>query len=267
MAGTGSIVFLFVYLRQYTFFSFMPYPENLPFIVGLSYVFFRVMQLVIDACNGDISKPPAPARYFNFTCNFLMPSLALSSGIRNMLHKRTASKKKRLVSQKHSRLSRVSLLVFSRPARFPHSFSLCTMIFCQKWIQVYSTASAKQPNIGATASFYTLFLYLNFSGYTDIVVGLGRLFGFTLPENFNKPMNAENFIDLWQRWHMSLANWMRLYVFNPTVKFLAYRVNSPAMLPYLSVIAFFATFMLLSTGMDRTYPFFSAVFFWALQWL
>src|SRR5262249_8098091 len=60
------------------------------------------------------------------------------------------------------------------------------------------------------------FLYLNFSGYTDIVVGSARLLGLRLPENFDRPWLARNMVDFWNRWHISLSTWIRDYVFMRT---------------------------------------------------
>ncbi len=60
---------------------------------------------------------------------------------------------------------------------------------------------------------YPLFVYFNFSGYCDIVIGGGRLLGLSLPENFNRPFAARNMIDFWNRWHISLSSWIRDYVF------------------------------------------------------
>ncbi len=62
---------------------------------------------------------------------------------------------------------------------------------------------------------FSLQLYLDFSGYTDMAIGLGRMFGFTLPENFNFPYMSRSVSDFWRRWHMSLVNWLRTYIFMP----------------------------------------------------
>lgn len=62
---------------------------------------------------------------------------------------------------------------------------------------------------------YTFQIYFDFSGYSDMAVGLGLLFGFQLPENFNYPYVARSMKDFWQRWHMSLSNWFRDYLYIP----------------------------------------------------
>lgn len=62
---------------------------------------------------------------------------------------------------------------------------------------------------------YTLQLYFDFSGYTDMAIGLGRIFGFRLPENFNYPYISKSASEFWRRWHMTLSFWFRDYVYIP----------------------------------------------------
>ncbi len=62
---------------------------------------------------------------------------------------------------------------------------------------------------------YTLQIYFDFSGYSDIAIGLGRMFGFRLPENFDRPYSAVSVTDFWRRWHMSLSRWFRDYLYIP----------------------------------------------------
>jgi alginate O-acetyltransferase complex protein AlgI len=60
---------------------------------------------------------------------------------------------------------------------------------------------------------FTVQIYCDFSGYTDIALGVARLFGYKLPENFNWPYLSKNPADFWRRWHISLSNWLREYIF------------------------------------------------------
>jgi alginate O-acetyltransferase complex protein AlgI len=66
-----------------------------------------------------------------------------------------------------------------------------------------------------SVGIYAIQLYFDFSGYTDIVLGVGYLFGVTLPPNFNNPYLAATPAQFWQRWHISLSTWFRLYLFSP----------------------------------------------------
>src|SRR5262245_29528369 len=62
---------------------------------------------------------------------------------------------------------------------------------------------------------YTLHIYFDFSGYSDMAIGLGRMFGFELCENFRYPYIAESVTDFWRRWHISLSTWFRDYLYIP----------------------------------------------------
>ena len=63
--------------------------------------------------------------------------------------------------------------------------------------------------------FFTFQIYFDFSGYSDMAIGLARMFGFRLLENFNKPYVATSITDFWRRWHMSLTSWIREYFYFP----------------------------------------------------
>lgn len=62
---------------------------------------------------------------------------------------------------------------------------------------------------------YTFQIYFDFSGYSDMAIGLGRMFGFTFPENFNYPYIAHSFRDFWRRWHITLSSWLKDYLYIP----------------------------------------------------
>jgi len=73
------------------------------------------------------------------------------------------------------------------------------------------------PDAWIGALSYTLQIYFDFSGYTDMAIGLGLLFGISLPANFNSPFKARNVIDYWSRWHMTLTRFLTSYIYNPIV--------------------------------------------------
>ena len=62
---------------------------------------------------------------------------------------------------------------------------------------------------------YTFQIYFDFSGYSDMAIGLGRMMGFKFPENFNNPYISQNITEFWRRWHMTLGQWMRDYLYIP----------------------------------------------------
>lgn len=64
---------------------------------------------------------------------------------------------------------------------------------------------------------YAVQIYFDFSGYSDMAIGLARMFSLRFPLNFNSPYKAKSIIEFWQRWHITLTNYLRLYVFNPIV--------------------------------------------------
>jgi alginate O-acetyltransferase complex protein AlgI len=62
---------------------------------------------------------------------------------------------------------------------------------------------------------YALQIYFDFSGYSDMAIGLGRLLGFHFPENFDQPYRSANITEFWRRWHMTLSRWFRDYLYIP----------------------------------------------------
>ncbi|WP_435048878.1 MBOAT family O-acyltransferase [Formosa sp. S-31] len=62
---------------------------------------------------------------------------------------------------------------------------------------------------------YSLQIYFDFSGYTDMAIGLGKMFGFNFPENFNIPYSAKTVREFWKRWHITLSQWFRDYIYIP----------------------------------------------------
>ena len=70
-----------------------------------------------------------------------------------------------------------------------------------------------------------VWLFLNFSGFSDLAIGAGRLCNITVSENFNNPFAATDITDFWRRWHMTLAAWLRACIFTPLVHALGYRLG------------------------------------------
>lgn len=101
---------------------------------------------------------------------------------------------------------------------------------------------------------FTIRLYFDFSGYSDIAIGISRIFGIKIPENFNMPLRAKSIADFWRRWHISLINWLTTFVYYPIV----FNMRTKSFLAPLLGIS--ATFLLSGVwhGLGLTF------FFWSL---
>lgn len=87
--------------------------------------------------------------------------------------------------------------------------------------------------------FLAFQIYADFSGYTDIVRGVGRLFGYHLPENFSSPYLSKSISEFWTRWHITLSAWLRDYLFLPLSFYFSRRIKSPSVLLINSNVAIY----------------------------
>jgi len=247
------IVAVFVVLKRYTF---LPARIELPFLylqVGLSYILFRILQMVIDSAGGEDEARLDPLRFFNFTCNFL----CFVSGPIQRSNEYLAN-----LGQLDRKVDEA--IAFSAIHRVIKGFiklAVVSAVFSYLFANISAPVLAEAtPMAGwryaaqyaASAVAYTFYLYYNFSGYMDIVIGIGLLLGQNLPENFDRPFSARNIFEFWSRWHMTLSEWFKTYVFNPLMRFLADHVAAPVWLPYLAVIAFFVTFFVMGVWHGST---------------
>ncbi|HQN42590.1 MAG TPA: MBOAT family O-acyltransferase [Anaerolineaceae bacterium] len=91
---------------------------------------------------------------------------------------------------------------------------------------------------------YSLLIYFDFSGYTDIAIGLARWLGIALPENFNHPYLKPNLTQFWNNWHMTLTQWFRAYFFNPLTRALRSAAR-PVSVVWVILITQVSTFLLI----------------------
>jgi len=253
------IIASFFWLKRY---SFVPSATLLAFsyvVVGLSYVFFRVLHLVIDRHQGDVEGRVGLLSYLNYALNFT----ALTSGPiqRYQDYRRMEIGALPLdIVAIGGALERIIIGYFK--------VSLVSMLLFElqhEAIEALGTAGTLGQRVGdgiVVAGVYPLYLYANFSGYMDVVIGVARFFRIELPENFNRPFAAENFINFWSRWHITLSSWLKTYVYNPLMMAGMERITAPALAPYISVVAFFITFFLVGLWHGQTSQF---LFFGFLQ--
>jgi alginate O-acetyltransferase complex protein AlgI len=105
---------------------------------------------------------------------------------------------------------------------FPRfALGLCKKVLIADQVAPIADAAFGDPSgltaggawVGALA--YTVQIYFDFSGYSDMAIGLARMFGFKFPENFDRPYSSVSLTDFWRRWHITLSRWFRDYVYFP----------------------------------------------------
>lgn len=171
--------------------------------IGLSFYIFHAISYLVDIYRRD--APPA-RNLIDFAAFIaLFPHLVAGPVLRYHL----------LAEQFRSRVHSLQ--------RFGQGSLLFMIGFCKKVLIADSVApladaafAAPSPTLadawtGALA--YTVQLFFDFSGYTDMAIGLALMIGFVFPENFNDPYFSRSITEFWKRWHMSLSNWLREYLY------------------------------------------------------
>lgn len=253
------VLLVFVWLKRYLFIpvALQLHPGYL--LVGLSYVFFRVLHLVIDGWEELPSGPRGVLSYLNYALNFT----SLVSGPIQMYrdYKEQESRGTRPQRVQLVKAGERIVLGFFKVYAVSSFLSLIHKAIIHDYLVAHS-GWLKLIEGAAVVGVYPPYLYFNFSGYTDFVIGVGELFSFNLPENFNKPFTSGNFIDFWGRWHITLSSWLKSYVYSPSLIALMRRFPSRVVEPFLGVASYFITFFLVGLWHGQTSEF---VFFGFLQ--
>lgn len=181
--------------------------SSLPLILGISFITFHKVSYLVDSYQGRATPP----RHF-FDCAlyiFLFPQLIAGPIIRYhdiglQIQARQHTPSGFLIGFARFSLGLVKKLLIADPLGRAADAIFNTPP---------STLSILLAWGGITA--YTLQIYFDFSGYSDMAIGLGKMMGFRFPENFNRPYVSKSITEFWQRWHISLSNWMRLYLYIP----------------------------------------------------
>jgi alginate O-acetyltransferase complex protein AlgI len=240
--GVIGVVASFVVLKKFSFLGdlVLPFPY---LVIGLSYVLFRVLHLMVDAKQGELGRAVGPLAFFNYTCSFLS---FIAGPIQR--YPEFAAQARRPLALNDERVFGAFARVIEGFVKVGVVSAVFKYLFDKLAGRLLDTGLVPPALVGVylgAAACYTVYLYANFAGYMDIVIGVGRLLGFDLPENFNQPFRARSFLDFWSRWHMTLSDWFKTYVFNPLLTVLATRFTSAAAAPYLGVVAFFVTFLIM----------------------
>lgn len=176
--------------------------------IGISFFTFHHISYVVDIYRGERKALRNPVSFATYIAMF--PQLAAGPIVR---YREIADQ---LPQRRSHRLDDIA-------AGFPRfALGLCKKAIIADSIAPMVDACFATPADEMTfavawlgAIGYTLQLYFDFSGYSDMAIGLGRMIGFRLPENFARPYSSVTITEFWRRWHMSLSRWFRDYVYIP----------------------------------------------------
>jgi D-alanyl-lipoteichoic acid acyltransferase DltB (MBOAT superfamily) len=255
------VIIVYVWLKKYTFLPEGIFLHSPYFTLGLSYIFFRVLHLLIESGDSSEKRHIGLGAYLLYTLNFT----TLVSG---PIQRYDEFARDQFADEPIVLGPRTVGLQLERIVR--GFFKVGVLALLLHAVQEDALAQMSQPlplpqklfSAFRLAVVYPFFLYANFSGYIDIVIALARLMRVRLPENFDRPFSASSFLDFWNRWHITLSTWLKTYVYNPLLLALMRRISLPAMAPFLGVFCFFVTFFLVGIWHGRTSEF---VFFGVLQ--
>ena len=175
--------------------------------IGISFYTFQAMSYVIDVYRGDchIQKNPLTLGLY-ITC---FPQLIAGPIV----------KYHDVALQLENRVGTVTGFAYGI-RRFVFGLSKKMLIANPLSLAADSIFGIAPENLGTSAAWlgaicYTFQIYYDFSGYSDMAIGLGRLFGFRFPENFNYPYLTRSIKEFWTRWHISLSTWFKEYLYIP----------------------------------------------------
>ena len=167
--------------------------------IGISFYTFQTMSYPIDVYRGDTEEQKNFIRFGTFVA--LFPQLIAGPIVRYMDIERELQERKHSVTLAASGIQRF-LIGLSKKVLIANVLGELTDI-CLK---------TSQPSILSWwmyAAALVLQIYFDFSGDGDMAIGLGRIFGFQFPENFNYPLISRSVKEFWRRWHISLSSWFR----------------------------------------------------------
>ena len=175
--------------------------------IGISFFTFQALSYVIDAYRGDceIQKNPLKlALYVSFFPQLIAGPIVKYKDVADQID--------------HRKLSLDQIVSGIR--RFVYGLAkkvLIANVAAQVADNIYARPTAQISGVmaGVAVICYTIQIYYDFSGYSDMAIGLGSMFGFTFLENFNYPYISHSVKEFWRRWHISLSTWFKEYVYIP----------------------------------------------------
>ncbi|MBR4067773.1 MAG: MBOAT family protein [Clostridia bacterium] len=203
-------VFKYAGLLRDTWNGLLPWKlrfDDLPLPAGISFFTFQAMSYLFDVYRGEARLQKNFMTFGAYVT--LFPQLVAGPIVRYIdLEQQLIDHPKPTAGEMRTGLQRFAV-------------GLCKKVLLadamgRLWSQMngdFAQAGALGAWIGLLAFSFQIFF--DFSGYSDMAIGLGHMMGFTMPENFDRPYRARSLTDFWRRWHMTLTDWFKAYVYIP----------------------------------------------------
>ena len=174
--------------------------------VGISFFTFQALSYVLDVRRGVAEPLDRPDRHLLYIALFpqlIAGPIVRYAEIREQLYERVITSDRLAVGA----------------TRFAHGLAKKVLV-ADSVAPIADAAFATGDGRTMVAAWigllaYTVQIYFDFSGYSDMAIGLGTMFGFTFPENFARPYSSTSITEFWRRWHITLSSWFRDYVYIP----------------------------------------------------
>jgi len=233
-------VLFFIYLKGYSWIigPIVGYQHINTFqTLGISYILFRQIDFILQYQAGKIEKI-----HFILYLNYLLSFWTLLSGpiqrYRDFIQNFDSTQVSEFNWEKHLKL-------FHRIANGLIKIVIISYFLKNQSDKAFAALSSGEDSLLLFLYWlygYPLYVYLNFSGYCDVVIASAEYAGFKIPENFDRPYLSRNMIEFWNRWHITLSQWVRDFIYQPLFKKLLTSIlkNNPLLSQYISLfITFF----------------------------
>jgi D-alanyl-lipoteichoic acid acyltransferase DltB (MBOAT superfamily) len=207
--------------------------RGVPNMIGISYLAFRCSRLVLEIRNGVVPKPNF-LEYVNFA--FFLPTMPV--GPINTY----ANFRRGFAERYDVPVCRAALRILVGAVKYEFLGNLCNQLTYSGLL--LDDHPHHWMDLPVAMLFFYLYLYLNFSGFCDMAIGAAGLMGIAVPENFENPLAARNMREFWNRWHITLSQYMRDMVFSPLSKFLV-RVMGVKLADHAIALTILVTFLLI----------------------
>jgi alginate O-acetyltransferase complex protein AlgI len=175
--------------------------------IGISFYTFQSISYVIDVYTGKVTAQKSLLKFLMFVS--LYHQLVAGPIVRYVHIANQIDKRRFNIVDISAGITRFCVGLFKK---------VCIANIAGQFVVKYLDGDLSQLSVAeawAGILMFTIQIYFDFSGYSDMAIGLGRMFGFHYYENFNYPYTAKSATDFWRRWHISLSTWFRDYIYIP----------------------------------------------------